>query len=169
MRTPLNAILGFSEIIQSASANRQFSEYGGYIHGSGKHLLALINDILDLAKIEAGRMTLRESEMEIAPAMEHACMMMATRAQGQRLSMRIEIDPRFPPLHADDRAVRQILTNLVSNAVKFTPEGGRVTVFAYLRQGQRAGLRRRGTPAWASPRPIWRWCSRISARAGTTR
>jgi two-component system cell cycle sensor histidine kinase PleC len=132
LRTPLNAILGFSEIIQSASANRQFSEYGGYIHGSGKHLLALINDILDLAKIEAGRMTLRESEMEIAPAMEHACMMMAARAQEQRLSMRVEIDPRFPPLHADDRAVRQVLTNLVSNAVKFTPEGGRVTVFAYL-------------------------------------
>ena len=77
-------------------------------------------------------MTLHEAEMEIAPAMEHACMMMSTRAETQKLSMRIEIDPRFPVLHADERAVRQVLTNLVSNAVKFTPEGGRVVLFAHL-------------------------------------
>jgi two-component system cell cycle sensor histidine kinase PleC len=132
LRTPLNAILGFSEIIQASAANRQFSEYGDYIHSSGKHLLALINDILDLAKIEAGRMTLHETEMEIAPAMENACIMMQGRAGTQDLVMRVEVDPRFPVLHADERAVRQMLTNLVSNAVKFTPEGGRVVLFAYL-------------------------------------
>jgi two-component system, cell cycle sensor histidine kinase PleC len=132
LRTPLNAILGFSEIIQASATNRKFSEYGGYIHGSGKHLLALINDILDLAKIEAGRMTLHDGEMEIAPAMENACVLNAPRAQAQKLAVSIKVEPRFPPLYADERAVRQVLTNLVSNAVKFTPEGGRVLLFAHL-------------------------------------
>jgi|HubBroStandDraft_5_1064220.scaffolds.fasta_scaffold17044_2 two-component system cell cycle sensor histidine kinase PleC len=132
LRTPLNAILGFSEIIQAGGASRRFSEYGGYIHGSGKHLLALINDILDLAKIEAGRMALHEAEMEIAPAMENARVLMSVRAEAQKLSMCVEIDPRFPALYADERAVCQVLTNLVSNAVKFTPEGGRVVLFAHL-------------------------------------
>ena len=134
LRTPLNAILGFSEIIQTgATGNRsQFTEYGGYIHCSGQHLLALINDILDLAKIEAGRLTLHDAEIEIRPAMETALVLMAARAKAGQLTTRIEIEDGFPLLFADERAVRQVFTNLVSNAVKFTPPGGRVVLFAHL-------------------------------------
>jgi len=134
LRTPLNAILGFSEIIHTGATGKsgQFSEYGGYIHGSGQHLLALINDILDLAKIEAGRMTLQDAEIEIRPTMENALMLMAARAVAGKLTTRIEIDDAFPRLFADERAVRQVFTNLVSNAVKFTPPGGLVVLFAQL-------------------------------------
>jgi two-component system cell cycle sensor histidine kinase PleC len=133
LRTPLNAILGFSEIIHTRAAGgvEQYSEYGGYIHGSGQHLLALINDILDLAKIESGRLTLHEREMEIHPAMENTLVLMAAQAEAGRVALGIEIDPGFPALFADERAIRQILTNLASNAVKFTPPGGRVILFAH--------------------------------------
>jgi len=134
LRTPLNAILGFSEIIQTRAAGsvERHGEYGGYIHSSGKHLLALINDILDLAKIEAGRLTLHESEMEIALAMENAMILVSGPAESGAVSLAIDIDERFPALYADERAIRQILTNLASNAVKFTPPGGRVVLFAQL-------------------------------------
>ncbi len=135
LRTPLNAILGFSEIIHTGATGNnkgQFTEYGGYIHGSGQHLLALINDILDLAKIEAGRMTLQDVEIEIQPTMETALVLMSSRAQAGKLTTRIEIDAGFPRILADERAVRQVFTNLVSNAVKFTPPGGCVVLFARL-------------------------------------
>jgi two-component system cell cycle sensor histidine kinase PleC len=135
LRTPLNAILGFSEIIHTGATSNnkgQFTEYGGYIHGSGQHLLALINDILDLAKIEAGRMTLQDVEMEIRPTMENALGLMAARAEAGKLATKIEIDDAFPLLFADERAVRQVFTNLVSNAVKFTPPGGLVVLFAQI-------------------------------------
>ena len=132
LRTPLNAILGFSEIIQAgAAANEaQAREYAGYINGSGKHLLALIGDILDLAKIEAGRLALQETEVAIAPAIDAAVMLMSPRAQAGGLSVDVQIESGFPGLLADERAVRQIFDNLLSNAIKFTPPGGEVTVFA---------------------------------------
>jgi two-component system cell cycle sensor histidine kinase PleC len=134
LRTPLNAILGFSEIIQTGAtgSDEQFSEYGGYIHGSGRHLLALINDILDLAKIEAGRFTLHEAEMDIRPAMENTILLVANRAEAGGVAIEIDIEAGFPLLFADERAVRQVFTNLVSNAVKFTPREGRVVLFAGL-------------------------------------
>jgi len=134
LRTPLNAILGFSEIIQTRAAGpiERYTEYGGYIHGSGQHLLALINDILDLAKIEAGRLPLHESEFEIGPAMENACVLMSAQARDGDVALAVEIDERFPALHADERAVKQILVNLTANAVKFTPPGGHVVLFARL-------------------------------------
>jgi two-component system cell cycle sensor histidine kinase PleC len=134
LRTPLNAILGFSEIIQSRAIGRveQYGEYGGYIHGSGQHLLALINDILDLAKIESGRLTLHESEIELRPAMENVRVLISQQAVAGNVALALRIADGFPPLYADDRAVRQILTNLTSNAVKFTPPGGRVELFAHL-------------------------------------
>ncbi|HWA89675.1 MAG TPA: ATP-binding protein [Rhizomicrobium sp.] len=134
LRTPLNAILGFSEIIQTralASIER-YSEYGGYINGSGQHLLTLINDILDLAKIEAGRLSLNEAEMELKPAMENAVVLMSGQAASGEVALALDIEDGFPPIYADERAVRQILTNLASNAVKFTPPGGHVVLFARL-------------------------------------
>ncbi len=134
LRTPLNAILGFSEIIQTRAAgnSERYGEYGGYIHSSGKHLLALINDILDLAKIEAGRITLREGEMDIRAAMENALVLMSGPAEDGGLSLAVDVAADFPTLYADERAIRQILTNLASNAVKFTPPGGHVVLFARL-------------------------------------
>ena len=132
LRTPLNAILGFSEIIQTgaAASETQAREYAGYINGSGKHLLALIGDILDLAKIEAGRLVLHDAEMAIAPLMEAAAVLISPRAQAGGLTLSIQLEPGFPVILADERAVRQILDNLLSNAVKFTRPGGEVTVFA---------------------------------------
>jgi two-component system, cell cycle sensor histidine kinase PleC len=134
LRTPLNAILGFSEIISAKAmgpaAVDQYAEYGGYIHGSGEHLLSLINDILDLAKIEAGRLSLRESELDIRALIGDTAKMMKTRAAAGGIALSVAVDPDFPNVYADERAMRQILVNLASNAVKFTQPGGRVTTFA---------------------------------------
>ncbi len=134
LRTPLNAILGFSEIIATkamgAGAIEQYAEYGSYIHGSGGHLLSLINDILDLAKIESGRLSLRETELDLRTTMDEVAHMMATRAATGGLSLAVHVERAFPNIFADERAVRQILVNLASNALKFTQPGGRVTAFA---------------------------------------
>jgi len=134
LRTPLNAILGFSEIIHTRAMGRdatdQYSEYAGYIHGSGEHLLSLINDILDLAKIEAGRMVLRETEIDLRTVMDDTVKMMSAKAIAGGLSLAVHVDRAFPNVLADDRAVRQMLVNLASNAIKFTPANGRVTAFA---------------------------------------
>ncbi|HEY0302774.1 MAG TPA: ATP-binding protein, partial [Rhizomicrobium sp.] len=136
LRTPLNAILGFSEIIGSKAmgpdAVDQYAEYGGYIHGSGEHLLSLINDILDLAKIEAGRITLRETEVDLRALMEDTVRMMDVKAEAGGLTLAVHVDRGFPNVFADERALRQMLVNLASNAIKFTPAGGRVTAFANL-------------------------------------
>ena len=134
LRTPLNAILGFSEIIHTkamgAAAMDQYAEYGGYIHGSGEHLLSLINDILDLAKIEAGRLTLRETELDLNALMDDTVRMMSGKADAAGITLVSQIDPSFPNVYGDERALRQMLVNLASNAIKFTPPGGRVTAFA---------------------------------------
>jgi two-component system cell cycle sensor histidine kinase PleC len=139
LRTPLNAILGFSEIIQTKAigpnALDQYAEYGGYIHGSGEHLLSLINDILDLAKIESGRLTLRETDIDLRQLMDETANMMSAKALAAGLSLAVQVDRSFPNIHADERALRQILVNLASNAIKFTPPGGRITAFANVLTG----------------------------------
>ena len=139
LRTPLNAILGFSEIISAKAmgpqAIDQYAEYGGYIHGSGEHLLSLINDILDLAKIEAGRLSLRESEFDLRALMDEVVKMTMPRAKTGGMVLSVDIDRDFPNLFADERAMRQVLVNLASNAIKFTPPGGRVTAFAQVLDG----------------------------------
>jgi two-component system cell cycle sensor histidine kinase PleC len=132
LRTPLNAILGFSEIIKTRAFGdsiEQYAEYGNYIHGSGQHLLTLINDILDLAKIEAGRMTLREDEVDITRLLEDCVEMMNVKAQQAGVKLAISTENGFPPVFADERALRQIIVNLLSNAIKFTPLGGTITGF----------------------------------------
>jgi len=134
LRTPLNAILGFSEIISSRIFQKdaeRIVEYGGLINSSGKHLLALINDILDLAKIEAGRWQLEETELDLNRIADEALQLVTWRAKKAKAVLENDIEPNLERLYADERAIKQILLNLLSNAVKFTPENGRVTVFAH--------------------------------------
>jgi two-component system cell cycle sensor histidine kinase PleC len=133
LRTPLNAILGFSEMISSrvfAANPEKHYEYAELIHGSGQHLLTLINDILDLAKIEAGGWTLHETEIDLGAAIGEACTMVRPRAQAAGCKLATDIHAGLPQLYCDERALKQVLLNLLSNAVKFTPRGGRVIAFA---------------------------------------
>jgi two-component system cell cycle sensor histidine kinase PleC len=133
LRTPLNAILGFSELIGSRifekDPDRNY-EYADLINSSGKHLLALINDILDLAKIEAGRWKLEESEIDLHILARDALQLVSWRARDNSVTTHNAVSPDLDLLYADPRAIKQVLLNLLSNAVKFTPEGGRITAFA---------------------------------------
>ncbi|HVT22992.1 MAG TPA: HAMP domain-containing sensor histidine kinase [Rhizomicrobium sp.] len=134
LRTPLNAILGFSEIIAQEcfgpTGSPRYKEYAGDIHSSGAHLLSLINDLLDVAKIEAGKMDIDPNPLEARKTLEGALKIMVPKAREKRQQLIIDVEPDAPPLYADERALKQILINLVSNASKFTPEGGRIAVIA---------------------------------------
>jgi two-component system, cell cycle sensor histidine kinase PleC len=136
LRTPLNAILGFSEIIAQECfgpvGSARYREYAGDIHSSGAHLLSLINDLLDVAKIEAGKMEITPHPLDAKRTFDIALKLIGAKARERQQTLAIEIDPSCPPLFADERALKQILINLVSNAVKFTPEGGRIAVRAEL-------------------------------------
>jgi len=132
LRTPLNAILGFSDIIANRamgdSAMERYSDYARDIHHSGDHLLSLINDLLDVAKIEAGRMEIDPKPVDPFHVMENVGRLMAGRLAAKRQEFSMTTSPDLPLLLADERALKQMLLNLVSNAVKFTPPGGHVTV-----------------------------------------
>lgn len=128
LRTPLNAIIGFSEMMHSGAFAAKAEEYSKLINDSGHHLLALINDILDLAKIEAGRMTLHENDIDTAALVKDCVALMMSRAQAGRVTLHADLPSDCPKLLADERALKQILLNLLSNAVKFTPQDGRVSV-----------------------------------------
>ena len=132
LRTPLNAILGFSEVMKNeifgAHAAPSYKEYSTDIHDSGLHLLNLINEILDLSRIEAGRYELSEEAVQVAYAVEEACRMMALRARSKGQTIHTLVDEAMPRLWADERALRQIVLNALSNAVKFTPPGGEITL-----------------------------------------
>jgi two-component system cell cycle sensor histidine kinase PleC len=138
LRTPLNAILGFSELIASrifAKDPERNYEYADLIHSSGKHLLALINDILDLAKIEAGRWKLEESELDLHLIARDALQLVTWRARDNDVILVNAIAPDLALVWADERAIKQILLNLLSNAVKFTRADGRITAFANIDAG----------------------------------
>jgi signal transduction histidine kinase/CheY-like chemotaxis protein len=133
LRTPLNAIIGFSEVLKMqmfGELNEKQDEYVEDILTSGKHLLSLINDILDLSKIEAGRMELEVESFVLAEALNNGVSMLRERAARRGLTLSLDVDPRIGAIEADERKVKQVIYNLLSNAVKFTPEGGRVTVTA---------------------------------------
>jgi signal transduction histidine kinase len=135
LRTPLNAIIGFSEALIDklfGDLTDKQLEYQKDIHQSGKHLLSLINDILDLSKIEAGRMELELSDFHLPTAISNAVTLIRERALRHGIALGVEIDPRLGNFQADERKVKQILLNLLSNAVKFTPDGGRVDLSATL-------------------------------------
>lgn len=131
LRTPLNAIIGFSEIIMSQALgphNERYPEYAGDIHSSGTHLLTLINEILDVAKIEAGRMEIDPKPLDLQSAMDAVQRIMTIRMREKSLHTTYTVDPQLDEFFADERALRQILLNLVSNAMKFTPSGGHIAV-----------------------------------------
>jgi len=134
LRTPLNAIMGFSEIISSEMLGPlpvpQYRDYASDIHKSGSYLLSLINDILDLSRIEAGKRELREEMVDVRGEARAALHMVEARAREKGLQVEWEFPARLPHLLADSRAVRQIWLNLLSNAVKFTPDGGRIVLRA---------------------------------------
>ncbi|PSM20077.1 MULTISPECIES: sensor histidine kinase [Nitratireductor] len=134
LRTPLNAILGFSEVmaeqVLGPLENETYRDYARSIHDSGHHLLALINEILDISRIEAGRYKLKEEPVDIANTVEDCCNMVELKARNKDLHIAREFEPALPPLFADERAVRQITLNLLSNAIKFAPTGGEIRVRA---------------------------------------
>ena len=131
LRTPLNAIIGFSEVLGEkifGELNDKQAEYITDIHGSGHHLLSLINDILDLSKIEAGRLELSPAEVDLPAAFDNALVLMKERANRRAITLRKDLDADVGVITADERKVKQVLINLLSNAVKFTGEGGSVTL-----------------------------------------
>jgi signal transduction histidine kinase len=133
LRTPLNAIIGFSEVLLErlfGELNEKQDDYLKDIHSSGKHLLQLINDILDLSKVEAGRMELEPSTFDVPMAIANAMTLIRERAQKHEIALGIDADPNLGEITADERKFKQILLNLLSNAVKFTPDGGRIDVKA---------------------------------------
>jgi len=135
LRTPLNAIIGFSEILVEkmfGDINEKQTEYLQDILESGRHLLSLINDILDLSKIEAGRMELELSDFHLPSAIENALILVRERASRRGIRLGSTIDERLGAIGGDERKVKQVLLNLLSNALKFTPEGGRIDVGARL-------------------------------------
>jgi two-component system cell cycle sensor histidine kinase PleC len=130
LRTPLNAILGFSEAIRDrlfGPAEARYRQYASDIHTAGQHLLGLIGDLLDLSKIESGKFELDERDLRLADLIDRVFEMMTPQAKRAKVVLRRKVDGDVPLVRADERAVRQILLNLVSNAIKFTQPGGLVT------------------------------------------
>jgi signal transduction histidine kinase len=135
LRTPLNAIIGFSELLDAGYAGPltdKQREYLADIRHSGAYLLDLVNDILDLSKAEAGRVEIADETIELASLVAEVLRIVAPQATAGGIALDMKIDPALPPVLGDARRIKQVLLNLVSNAVKFTPAGGRVEVSAAL-------------------------------------
>jgi two-component system cell cycle sensor histidine kinase PleC len=138
LRTPLNAIIGFSEVLAGELygplGEDRYREYATDIHGAGRHLLALINDILDLSKAEAGKLDLHEEDIDIAALIADCVRLTAERAREQGVETAVRAAPALPLLHADALRIKQIVLNLLTNAIKFTPSGGSVDITAQIEQ-----------------------------------
>jgi signal transduction histidine kinase len=153
LRTPLNAVIGFSEVLAErlfGDLNAKQEEYARDILDSGRHLLSLINDILDLSKVEAGRVELEPTPFSVAEALENGLLMVRERASRQGISLSLDVDPTVGLINADERKVKQVIFNLLSNAVKFTPDGGRIEVVAR-REGDGVRLAVRDTGVGIAP------------------
>ncbi len=138
LRTPLNAVIGFAEVIKTDVEDRfdklRYREYAGEIVTAGQHLLGLISDILDLSKIEAGRVELFEESIDVSETIRSCLVLMREKARSGSVTLEQDVPAILPALRADDRMLKQILVNLLSNAVKFTPPGGTVAVKAWCHQ-----------------------------------
>lgn len=144
LRTPLNAIIGFSEILQDelfGKLNDRQKEYINDIYQSGKHLLSLINDILDLSKVESGRLELEPGRVSLSSLLQGSLTMVKEKAMKHGIRLSCDMPPEAEiEIIADERKMKQIIFNLLSNAVKFTPDGGSVTLRARLLKASDAGL-----------------------------
>ena len=133
LRTPLNSVIGFSEVLKDGTfgeMNEKQTEYVQDIHASGHHLLSLINDILDLSKVEAGRMELTVNAFDFPTAIDNSVMLVHERAARHQLAINVRVDRQIGSFNGDERKFKQILLNLLSNAIKFTPEGGSIFIHA---------------------------------------
>jgi signal transduction histidine kinase len=134
LRTPLNAVLGFSEVMMSEIlgpiGSPRYREYAADIHRSGGHLLDLVNDVLDLSRLEQGMVELREERVALAPFVADTMRLVAMPAQSAAVELAVRLPDQAPDLLIDPRALRQVLVNLVANAIKFTEPGGAVTLSA---------------------------------------
>jgi cell cycle sensor histidine kinase DivJ len=140
LRTPLNAIIGFSEMLtherkMDLDAERR-QDYARLIHDSGQHLLAVVNGILDVSRIESGHVDILPESFVIGPLVENCCEMMLLRAEQAGIRLTVELAPNLPEVVADKRALRQVLINLISNAIKFTDRGGSIEVLAHTEGGE---------------------------------
>ena len=144
LRTPLNAILGFSEVLErelfGPMTNAAYKDYAGDIHSSGRYLLGLINDILDLSRIEAGRRDILEEPVVLADSMNHARHLLAAKASEKSIKIELDVSPQLPKLMCDSRALNQIAINLLANAVKFSPVGGKITLAGQVQSDGRMGF-----------------------------
>ncbi len=149
LRTPLNAIMGFSEVMRlqrfGEIGNEKYRGYVNDIHASGGHLLSLINDLLDLSKVEAGKLELNFTSVNLGEITDHAIRMLQEQATAARVVLRKALAPDLPNVVADLRSMRQIMLNLLSNALKFTDPGGQVIVSAQMTQGGELKLRVKDT------------------------
>jgi signal transduction histidine kinase len=145
LRTPLNAIIGFSELLTSEAFGQlghpNYKEYATDIHGAGRHLLGLINDVLDVAKIEAGQLQLSERKIDLAAVIQSCFRMLSVRAAEAGVELQTDLPTDLPVLVGDEIRIKQILANLVSNAVKFTNQDGKVTVGVEVRPDNGINLR----------------------------
>lgn len=134
LRTPLNAIIGFAEVIHNQFkgpvGNPQYVDFARSIHESGRHLVGIINDILDLSKVEAGKVELEEDIAAVAAVIEHTVGLMRQAIETAELRLEVKVDPDLPEILVDGRKLNQVLLNIISNAVKFTPAGGRIMIQA---------------------------------------
>ena len=139
LRTPLNAIMGFSGIMREQTfgplGDPKYEYYADGIHASGEHLLGLINDVLDLSKVEAGRLEVEVSALDVADTVGQALAMVGSQAEAAECRLEADIDDNIPTLYADRRMVTQVLLNLLSNAIKFTPVGGHIRMHAAAESG----------------------------------
>nr|WP_249729679.1 ATP-binding protein [Chelatococcus sp. YT9] len=158
IRTPLNAIIGFAEVMQEERfgpiGNERYKEYLNDIHVSGGHVISLVNDLLDLAKIEAGRLDLNFASVNLNEVVAGCVALMQPQASRSRIVLRTSLAPKLPPVVADERAMRQVVLNILSNAVKFTDAGGQVIVSSALTDRGEIALRVRDTGIGMSPAEI---------------
>ncbi len=139
LRTPLNAIIGFSDVLLEkmfGELNAKQTDYLQDILSSGRHLLGLINDILDISKVEAGRMELERTRFALGDVLENSLKMIHERADRHGIALNLDVDPNVGLIEADERMVKQVIVNLLSNAVKFTPSGGHIDMSAQLMDGE---------------------------------
>jgi len=133
-RTPLNSIIGFSELLLdkvSGAINEEQELFITKIHESGQHLLQLVNDILDLSKLEAGRMGLHNSYFKLEELVSGVATLLSPQIRGKGHRLAIEIESNIPPIYGDEGKVKQVLINLLSNSIRFTPEGGQIKIEAF--------------------------------------